>query len=210
MENYWRNACEQASIVAESSIYGTLPAYMQREMGGVKGSQLNWRHYLWRYLVQTPIDYSGFDRRFIGRRIYLDSLSGETVQVVVAVDTIGSIQDEQIQSFLGEVRGILGSYPHLICDLYYSDTETDGPYRLTPYSNFPTPVGGGGTDFRPFFERVGKEYDTSSPLVSVYLTDGYGDFPTAPPSFPVLWVVTPGGLEKAHFPSGEVVRLISA
>jgi predicted metal-dependent peptidase len=42
----------------------------------------------------------------------------------------------------------------------------------------------------------------------VYLTDGYGSFPTEEPRVPVLWVVTPGGLADEQFPFGEVVRLV--
>ena len=72
-----------------------------------------------------------------------------------------------------------------------------------------TPIGGGGTNFCPFFERVVKEYDLSAPLVGVYLTDGYGQFPDLPPSFPTLWVVTPGGRSLDQFPFGEVVRLVN-
>ncbi|MEO0969478.1 MAG: VWA-like domain-containing protein, partial [Cyanobacteria bacterium J06639_18] len=45
--------------------------------------------------------------------------------------------------------------------------------------------------------------------VCVYLTDGYGDFPQVDPDVPVLWVVTPGGLNKDEFPFGEVVKLLS-
>lgn len=209
LETYWRNAGEQASIVAETSMYGSLPAYMHREFGSVTTTQLNWRHYLWRYLVHTPTDFSGFDRRFIGRKLYLDELTGESVQVVVAVDTSGSISDQQTTSFLGEVIGILQSYPHLKCDLYYIDTEAHGPYRLTQHTAIPAPIGGGGTDFSPFFELVPKNYDVAGPLVGVYLTDGYGHSPEANPRFPLLWVVTPGGLDTTEFPFGEVVRLLS-
>ena len=209
LEEYWHQAREQASIIAETTLYGSLPSRLMRELLHVNETQLDWRHYLWRYIVQTPIDFSGFDRRFVGRKIYLDVLSGESVQVVVGVDTSGSIVNEQMQSFLGEVQGILGAYPHLICDLFYIDTQAHGPYRVTPHSALPTPIGGGGTDFCPFFDRVAKEYDLSAPLVGVYLTDGYGQFPDLPPSFPTLWVVTPGGLSLDQFPFGEVVRLVN-
>jgi len=209
LEDFWRNAQEQARIIAETSMHGTLPSYFNREFGAVKASQLNWRHYLWRFLVHTPMDFSGFDRRFIGQRIYLDALEGESVQIVVAVDTSGSIMDEQIRAFLGEVQGILRAYPHLKCDLYFIDTEAHGPHRLTAHSPLPTPVGGGGTDFRPFFEQIERNYDLSAALVGVYLTDGYGEFPETPPRFPLLWVVTAGGLDAEYFRFGEVIRLVN-
>ena len=208
MESYWRSAREQAGIMAESLLQGSLPASMQRELQSVRGGQLNWRHYLWRYLVRTPIDFRDFDRRFVGKRIYLESLEGETVSVAVAVDTSGSINDQQIRVFLSEVQSILLAYPHIRCQLYYADAALHGPYEVTSYGSLPTPIGGGGTDFNPFFTRLTNEHSPWETSVAVYLTDGYGRFPQQPPPFPVLWVVTPGGLDSRYFPFGETVRLL--
>jgi predicted metal-dependent peptidase len=139
----------------------------------------------------------------------LEALEGESVQVFVAVDTSGSVGDGEMRMFLSEVLGILSAYPHLKCELYYADAEAYGPYSLTPDSSIPKPVGGGGTSFVPFFEKVSANRDWHSSGVCVYLTDGYGTFPEEPPPLPVLWVVTPGGLGLEHFPFGEAVRLLS-
>lgn len=207
-EDYWRNAQNQASIMSETAVAGNFPAYLQRELSNLSPAQINWRHYLWRYLVQTPVDFSGFDRRFIGQKLYLDMLDGESVHIIVGVDTSGSISDKQLDDFLGEVQGILRAYPHLRCDLYYIDTDAHGPYHLTPHAPIPPPVGGGGTDFRPFFEQIASEHTNSAEKVAVYLTDGYGDFPEVMPAHPVLWVVTPGGLDLTAFPFGETVRQV--
>ncbi len=76
-KDFWERAREQASVMAESSMHGTLPASVQRELDKIQESQLDWRHYLWRYLVRTPIDFTGFDRRFVGRGTYLETLEGE-------------------------------------------------------------------------------------------------------------------------------------
>lgn len=210
MEAHWKNAMQQAITVARSSNQqGNIPAWMQRELGALKQAQLDWRSYLWRYLVRTPTDFTGFDRRFIGQKLYLEALEGESVQVFVAVDTSGSVGDRELQMFLSEVAGILSAYPHLECELYYADAEAYGPYSLEKSSKMPKPVGGGGTSFVPFFEKVGINKDWHSNGVCVYLTDGYGTFPSAPPALPVLWVVTPGGLDLSQFPFGEAVRLLS-
>jgi predicted metal-dependent peptidase len=208
VEAHWKNALEQASVMAETLLQGSLPASIQRELQTLKSGQLNWRHYLWRYLVRTPIDFRDFDRRFIGRRMYLETLEGETVHVAVAVDTSGSIDNGQIQVFLSEVQSILLAYPHLDCQLYYADAELHGPYALTAYTSLPTPIGGGGTDFRPFFTKLAQENSPWAITVAVYLTDGYGFFPSEAPPFPVLWVVTPGGQDSSYFPFGETVRLL--
>ena len=60
---------------------------------------------------------------------------------------------------------------------------------------------------RPFFAAV-AELDLDQG-VCVYLTDGYGDFPDDEPALPMLWVVTPGGLDDDRFPFGKVVRMES-
>lgn len=209
IEAHWRNALQQAAVVARTVNQGKLPAGLERELSLLTSPQLDWRSYLWRYLVQTPTDFIGFDRRFIGRGLYIESLVGESVQVYVAVDTSGSVYNEQLQMFLSEVQGILNAYPHLICDLYYVDAEAYGPYPLNPDSIIPSPKGGGGTSFVPFFTKVQENWDGITGGVCIYLTDGYGTFPSQPPQLPVLWVVTPGGLDLGNFSFGEAVRLLS-
>ena len=209
LEEHWGNALQQAIAIARTFNQGLLPAGMERELGELSAAQINWRSYLWRYLVQTPTDFSGFDRRFIGRGLYLETLQGENIQVYVAVDTSGSVDNEQLLMFLSEVTGILNSYPHLKCELYYVDAEAYGPFELKSDMGLPKPEGGGGTSFVPFFEKVAESWDGYTQSVCIYLTDGYGSFPDEAPQLPVLWVVTPGGLELEGFPFGEAVRLLS-
>jgi len=45
-----------------------------------------------------------------------------------------------------------------------------------------------------------------SPLC-IYFTDGVGSFPSNLPASPVVWVVTPGGLETPGFMFGIVARI---
>lgn len=211
LEAYWRDAMQQAIAIAHSTQgQGSIPAGFMRELGNLTQPQVDWRSYLWRYLVRTPTDFSGFDRRFIGRKLYLETLEGESVKVYVAIDTSGSIGDSELRLFLSELAGILNSYPHLDCELYYADAAIHGPYQLQPDSSLPSPVGGGGTSFIPFFEVVQRrhsmDYQTGA---CVYLTDGYGTFPAVTPELPILWVVTPGGLDLKEFPFGETVRLLT-
>jgi hypothetical protein len=41
----------------------------------------------------------------------------------------------------------------------------------------------------------------------VYLTDGYGTFPSHAPEHPCLWVIAPGGVTDTQVPFGEVLRM---
>ncbi len=205
---HWQQALQQAMVIAHSTSTSQLPLGIDRELDSIVNSQLDWRSYLWRYLVQTPTDYQGFDRRSIGRGVYLEALQGESVVVYVAIDTSGSVRERQLQLFVGEVCGILAAYPHLECNLYYVDSDVSGPYLLTDASAIPTPQGGGGTSFISFFDRVNELWDGHTQAVCIYLTDGFGEFPESAPTLPTLWVVTPGGLDLSIFPFGEAVRLL--
>lgn len=207
LEAHWKQAIMQARVLAQSQGKGDLPAGIQRQLDAIADPQLDWRSQLWRYLVHTPNDYSGFDRRFIHQGLYLDQLEGESVEVYCCIDTSGSVGEDEPSLFLGEVQGILSAYPLLRCWLFYADAQCHGPYELQEGSDLPTPKGGGGTDFRPFFKKVAKHWNRDKQAVCVYLTDGYGDFPKQEHELPTLWVVVPGGLESEEFPWGEVVRL---
>ncbi|WP_309729127.1 DUF2201 family putative metallopeptidase [Chamaesiphon sp. OTE_75_metabat_556] len=205
---HWRQALQQAAAIASTTQSGKLPTGIEREFESIFSPQIDWRVYLWRYLVQTPTDFQGFDRRFVGRGLYLEALQSTSVRVYVAIDTSGSVNATLLALFMSEIHGILGAYPHLECDLYYVDCDAHGPYAISIDAPIPPPAGGGGTSFIPFFDRVRAAWDEHSQAICIYLTDGYGEFPTPAPAFPTLWVVTPGGLDLARFPFGEAVRLI--
>lgn len=208
LEAHWKQAIQQARVLASSQGQGRLPAGMQRHLGEIADPQIDWRSQLRRYLVRTPTDFSGFDRRFLHRGLYLDHLEGESVQVFVCIDTSGSIDDEQMSLFIGEVSGILSSYPMLDCRLWYADADCYGPYTISGIREIPRPEGGGGTDFRPFFKAAMEAWSGDQEAICVYLTDGYGDFPEDMPQLPVLWVIVPGGLPSDEIPYGEICRLI--
>ena len=204
---HWRRSLHEAATMARMQGQGDLPAGLQRLIDGVTESQVDWRSALWRFLVRTPVDFTGFDRRLIGRGIYLEALDGESVSVRIAIDTSGSISDEQLACFLSEVREILRLYPQIDCELYYADAILHGPF--TPdHEDFEKPVGGGGTCFEPFFDHMEKQLHSHNHAVLVYLTDGFGSFPKKAPDHPTLWVVTPGGLTSENFPFGSVARLM--
>jgi len=208
LEKHWKKALHQAQAVARGVQKGQLPAGVERAFGLAGPPQLDWKSLLWRFLVRTPTDFSGYDRRHVGRGWYLETLEGQSLRVYIAVDTSGSVDDALVKLFLSEVQGILRAYPHLEAWLYYADAAIYGPHRLRADGEIPAPQGGGGTDFRPFFAEVSERYEPHLGGVCVYLTDGYGDFPSEAPELPTLWVVSPGGLDESGFPFGEVARLL--
>ncbi len=209
LAGHWRHALEQAAVLARQQ-RGDMPGSIRREIEALDPARLDWRAVLWRYLVQMPCDFTGFDRRHLGRGLYLEQLEGESVRVFICVDTSGSVSNAQMTSFLSEVAGVLRAYPHLVADLWYADAHAHGPFPLRPGDPVPVPVGGGGTDFRPFFDAAAeaRRSDPAIRAVAIYLTDGHGVFAKNPPDLDVLWVVTVGGLALEKFPFGEAVRMV--
>ncbi len=213
-EGHWRLARDQARVVVDRLVEagkhpGSTPWGASRDWQRVSAPEIDWRTVLWRFLVRTPVDYSGYDRRFIGQGLYLESLDGESVEVAICIDTSGSIGDEELNLFLAEVDGVLSSYPAIHCRLWYADAALYGPWSIEQIRDVPKPQGGGGTSFVYFIKALTDEGAPAlghGERLAVYLTDGYGDFPQDP-GFPLLWVVLPGGLESDQFPFGMVTRL---
>lgn len=209
-ESRWKHALEQAKILAKTSGQGKLPKGIAREMEQLHTPQIDWRSYLWRFMVQSPSDFGGYDRRFISEGLYLEVLEALQVNVCVAIDSSGSIGQRELSVLASEVKAITESYPDVNVTMYYADADVYGPYELSPDAPLPEPRGGGGTDFRPFFQEVDRRTRPREFTLAIYLTDGYGDFPELEPAVPTLWVVTPGGRALDDFPFGETIRLLQS
>ncbi|MCC5840618.1 MAG: hypothetical protein JJT96_10885 [Opitutales bacterium] len=205
IEDNWREIIATAIRVSEQ--FGRAPAGWVRRVGEANTVPLPWRHLLWRYLVRHPTDYGGFDRRFVGRRLYLEVLEGERLGIHVCIDTSGSVDPDLLARFLAELRALFHSHPHLDIDLYYADAKLHGPFRLDRHRPPPEARGGGGTDFCPFFTAHHVRHADPGDLL-VYLTDGFGNFPATAPRHTLLWAVPPGGAPDEAFPFGTVLRLV--
>jgi len=214
IESFWKDKMEILKNSSEhqlSSRKGSLPAGIEEEISTILEPEVDWRHALWKYVGKTPADFDDLDRRFIYKGLYLESLLTEAVEVSVCIDTSGSVSDELLKQFAGELKGILRSYPNVKCSLFFADTNLAGPYEIDRIEQMPKAVGRGGTSFVPFFNYLKKHGEENSLLgnnkLSIYFTDGYGDFPSQEPNNPTMWLVCKDGLETQSFPFGEVVRI---
>ena len=210
-ENYWKdkiNLLKNSSLYSSSKMQGFLPEGIEQEVEAVVEPEVDWRSALWKFVSKTPSDFDDLDRRFVYRKLYLEGLMTESVIADVCIDTSASISNNQLEQFMGELNGILSSYPNIKVNLYYCDTELFGPFELGSNSKIPAAKGFGGTSFVPFFKAIEKSEVGFNEVnrVAVYLTDGYGDFPKDC-TIPTLWLVTHDGLESETFPFGQVIRI---
>ena len=213
IESYWRDKMQVLKNTdltdPNASGQGNLPNGMKQEIDVFLDPEVDWRHALWKYVGKTPADFDDLDRRFIYRGLYLEGLLTEALEVSVCIDTSGSISRKLLDQFLGELKGILSSYPHVKCDLFFADYDIDGPHEIHSIEEMPPVSGFGGTSFIPFFNYLEKNDNNlmGSHKVSIYFTDGYGCFPKNEPKDPTMWLVSKDGLETKDFPFGEVIRI---
>lgn len=211
LRRYWNSALQQASAVALriGRGYGKVGLASIREYEQIFQSELDWKHLLWEHIIRTPYDFSGFDRRFLHKKVYLEESVSEALEIWICIDSSASVGSHDLGFFMAEVQSILDIYPQIQGELFFADVELFGPYPFGQGAAVPPIVGGGGTSFVPFFERVDQEARHGRQPICVYFTDGFGEFPSVEVDAPVLWVVVDGGLESTSFPFGRVARLNS-
>jgi predicted metal-dependent peptidase len=185
---------------------GKLRGELKRMIDHLLQPQLPWRMLLARYMNSiTREDYS-WSRPSRREGDYLmPSLRSHQLDLVVAVDTSGSIKDGEMQEFIDEVDALKAQVRARVTLLPCDATLSPGaPFLFEPWEQFQRPArlgGGGGTSFRPVFQWV--EQQGLQPDLLVYFTDADGDFPADEPVYPVIWLVKGRG----GVPWGQRIQL---
>jgi predicted metal-dependent peptidase len=195
-----------ASAAQQAIQAGKLGGSMARMVDHLLQPQLPWRMLLAHYMTRASRnDYSfAHPSRREGTAI-LPGLRSQHIDLLVVLDTSGSISDDDMQEFLSEVNAIKGQIGARIT-LHACDEKLapEGPWIFDPWEDVKLPgklPGGGGTRFTPVFEWA--EWQDRAPDLLVYFTDAKGEFPKIEPSYPVLWLVK--GKEKV--PWGQRIQL---
>jgi predicted metal-dependent peptidase len=200
----WRQRLAGAAQQAMQA--GKLGGNLRRLVDHLLQPQLPWRMLLARYMTAVSRDDYSYMRpsRREGEAIF-PTLRSAQADIVVALDTSGSIREGEMREFVSEIDAIKGQVRARIvlhaCDARLS---SDGPWTFEPWENFTLPDtirGGGGTRFTPVFDWLRAE--GSEPDLLVYFTDARGEFPKQEPPFPVIWLVK----GRAEVPWGQRIQL---
>jgi len=185
-------AVRQGAILAGKVGSGGL-----RDLGEVLQTKRDWRELLRDFITTTCSgkDYSTWrkpNRKYIGVDMLMPSSISETIEeIVIAIDTSGSIGDEFLSSFLSEVTGICQQVKPSKVRVLYWDTQVCRAEvyledQLNDLVRSTKPAGGGGT----LVECVPTYLNEHNikPECVVVLTDGYvGSWGVW--SCPVLWCI---------------------
>lgn len=187
----WKIATVQAAQAAQAM--GKLPGKLARFIDELTNPKVDWRAMLQRFISETSKnDYSWQrpNKRFLGQGFYLPTLHSETMgEIVVAIDTSGSIDQATLNAFGSEIKAIVQTSRPSKTIVIYCDSDVNHVDEFGPNDELHFEMhGGGGTAFKPVMDYVTENNIT--PVCLVYLTDLYGDHKFAAPDYPVLWCCT--------------------
>lgn len=169
-----------------------------RDLDELLQPQIDWREVLREFIQNTCAgsDYSTYarpNRRLMSQGIIMPSgISEQVGELVIAIDTSGSIGQRELTAFLSEVKGVCDTVkPDKLRLLYWgSSVVGDEAYDMHELDNLvksTKPMGGGGTDVNCVTQYMADE--GIKPQACIVLTDGYlysgwGDW-----TCPVLWAI---------------------
>lgn len=186
-------AIRQGALMA-----GKMGSGGDRDLEGLLQPQVDWREVLRDFVTTTCTgsDYSTWrkpNRRYIGMGMYMPSGISERIgEIVVAIDTSGSIGGPQLSAFLSEVKSVADTvHPEAIRVLYW-DTRVCGDERyegeeVDKIVQSTKPKGGGGTMVECVPQYI-QDNQIKAQCVIV-LTDGYLGGSWGEWHHPVLWTI---------------------
>ena len=176
-----RDEIKEAMLAAAATAdgAGNIPAGVKRLIQDLTEPKMNWRELLRMQLESTiKSDYTwmrasrkGWHMDAVMPGMKLDPM----IDIAVALDASGSISEKMLKDFLGEVQGIMDSFPAYRIHVVTFDTEAYNPAQynsenLDDICDYEV-KGGGGTDFDCVFNYL-KENEIE-PKRLVMFTDGY-------------------------------------
>lgn len=189
-------------VMAHQKIAGTGGGDLDRDLLELLEPKVDWREMLREFVKSTcsakdTSSWRRVNRRFLSMGTYMPSLIGEKVgHMVIAVDTSGSVGQEELSGFLTEVKGIAEEVKPSQVDLIYWDSRVAAheEYAENDVSNIinsTKPRGGGGTS--PSCVSAYLKEKRIVPECVIMLTDGYvGNDWGSDWTAPVLWAIVGG------------------
>ena len=176
-----KDEIKEAMLAAAATVdgAGNLPAGVKRLIQELTEPQMNWRELLRMQLESTiKSDYTWM--RTSRKGWHMDAVMpgmkvDPMIDIAVALDASGSISETMLKDFLGEIQGIMDSFPAYRIHVFTFDTEAYNPAQydsdnLDDICDYEV-KGGGGTDFDAIYNYLKAE--EIEPKRLVVFTDGY-------------------------------------
>jgi predicted metal-dependent peptidase len=178
----------QAQMSGKQAI-GEIPSEILRIIDELLNPKLPWPVILHKFLdqrVREEYSWARKNRRY-PKDTYMPSLHSYGLgHLTFAIDTSGSIEDNQLQEMLSEIKGIQQTFNPESMTVIDCDSAIHQVYEINQTTDILSLefAGGGGTSFTPVLNYV-KKHPTQA---LVYFTDLYGESELDPVDYPILWI----------------------
>ena len=181
---------------------------------------LDWKKELRNIVGSVPFPYRKTmrvrNRRCPERTDILGHVNDRCVNIMVAVDTSGSVSDDELKYFFNEVFNIIKDF-NFSLRIVECDSSINNVYTIKSKNDFHMEINGrGGTCFQPVFEYVYNDRKVKEETdIILFFTDGFGEGSieqTYIPKVPVLWVLTSDKEENLSVQNPEMrqrIRLLN-
>ena len=187
---------------------------MDRYVDKLLNPKRNWKNILYREVTnEMAVDttWNRPSRRSESIGIYLPSQKKENINMAVAIDSSGSVTDEELKSFLSHTRDVIASFANInltvvVCDSQVKKVHEFNHANINDVKKIEV-KGGGGTSFTPVFDYLAKNKPDIK--LVIYLTDGdcFEKFKIEKYRGRVLWVLTKRGTEKYIKNTGRIIKM---
>lgn len=193
---------------------GRMGAKVPRVIGDLLEAKVDWREVLREFVSAATRGTDEFTWRRMNKRqlandIYMPSVENETIgEVIVAIDTSGSIGSKELSEFASELASICEvSSPEKVRVLWW-DTQVHGEQVFeNDYNNIGgllKPLGGGGTHVSCVSDYINKQRLTAECVI--VFTDGYVENDINwNINCPTLWMITQN--KHLDVPTGKKVMV---
>jgi len=169
--------------------WGNMPSDVKRMFEELLEPQLNWKQILMQYLnefIKDDYSWQRPNKRYLPN-LYLPTQYSPTIgDVAIAIDTSGSISDEELKEILSEVEGIRTTFNPTSLRMFGADSCIHDEYEVDRYTDICSLKfgGGGGTSFHPVLDKLKKD----PPRLLIYFTDLWAEHITDEPGFDTMWI----------------------
>ena len=182
-----------------------IPGEITRAIDELINPKLPWNQLLVRFLsnmVKDDYTWARPNKRFFPHH-YLPSQYSPTIgDIVVAIDTSGSVSQEDLVEMLSEIEDIRTTFKPESLTIIDCDSSIHNVFKIEKYDNILELKfqGCGGTDFQPVIDYCNEQ----QPEVLIYFTDLQAEDITEEPGYPILWICN-----SKHNPSsvGETIYI---
>jgi predicted metal-dependent peptidase len=184
---------------------GLIPAEMQAYIDSlfeIIEPVIDWKSYLRRFNSMSTMVYTKKTRRKPNKRFG----EGPALKIkqkkrtLVAIDTSGSINNDDLVEFFNEIYHIYKSGTYV--DIVECDAKIQRVYEYKGERENIDVKGRGGTDFEPVMVYLSENRNKYANLI--YLTDGVCSPPETQPIKPILWVHSSGYDVNENLPGAKV------